>query len=442
MSTDKNTKQVDLELRQFIKNLGYIAGGSALLTTVPWLQSFTTDKLSEIKNEKARVAILGTGSRGQYHIMNLLRIPHAEIVALCDNYPPNLKTASDLCPKARTYTDYRKMLESKDIDGVIICTPLNWHAPMVLDSLVAGKHTFCEKSMALTMDECKAIYEAYLHTDRVLYFGMQRLFDEKYIKGLSMIHSGLIGDIVGIRCHWFRNNDWRRPVPSPELERKINWRLYWESSGGLTTELATHQLEVSNWAMKRIPESVVGMGDIVFWKDGREVYDSISLTYHYRNGVKTTYESLISNKFNGLGEQVLGHKGTMELEKGQYFFEDVAPAPGILQLIHNVEKRVFSTVPIAGPSWVPETASKQKPHYVIEGMVHTTSGGSMVGAENDGSDNLISAFCQSVITGEKAKDIVEECYSSTMLCLLGNQAMKEQRKVDFPDEYKIPYLKF
>jgi hypothetical protein len=91
---------------------------------------------------------------------------------------------------------------------------------------------------------------------------------------------------------------------------------------------------------------------------------------------------------------------------------------------------------------VPETASKQKPHYVIEGMVHTTSGGSMVGAENDGSDNLISAFCQSVITGEKAKDIVEECYSSTMLCLLGNQAMKEQRKVDFPDEYKIPHLKF
>jgi hypothetical protein len=66
----------------------------------------------------------------------------------------------------------------------------------------------------------------------------------------------------------------------------------------------------------------------------------------------------------------------------------------------------------------------------------------MVGAENDGSDNLISAFCQSVITGEKAKDIVEECYSSTMLCLLGNQAMKEQRKVDFPDEYKIPHLKF
>jgi len=439
---DKKEKQIDTSLRQFIKDLGYMTGGVALLGTVPWLQSFTTDKLKEIKNEKARVALIGTGSRGQYHIHNLLRIPHAEIVALCDDYPPNLKIASELCPTAKTYTDYKKLLEAKNIDGVIISTPLNWHAPMVLDSLAAGKHTFCEKSMALTMDECKSIYDFYLQTDKVLYFGMQRLFDEKYIKAIQMIHSGLIGEIVGIRCHWFRNNDWRRPVPSPELERKINWRLYWESSAGLTTELATHQLEVANWAMKRVPESVVGMGDIVYWKDGREVYDSINLTYHYKNGVKTNYESLIANKYNGMSEQVLGNKGTMNLEKGQYFFEEVDPAPGILQLINNVEKKVFSTVPIAGPSWVPETAQEQKPRYVIDGPVHTTSGGSMIGADNDGSDQLLSAFCQAVITGERAKDIVEECYSSTMLCLMGNQAIAEKRNIDFPEEYKIPYIKF
>lgn len=80
---------------------------------------------------------------------------------------------------------------------------------------------------------------------------MQRMYDEKYIKGMQMIHSGLIGDVVGLRCHWFRNADWRRPVPSPELERKINWRLYKESSGGLMTELACHQLEVCNWAAKK-----------------------------------------------------------------------------------------------------------------------------------------------------------------------------------------------
>jgi predicted dehydrogenase len=334
------------------------------------------------------------------------------------------------------------LLEDKTIDGVVISTPLKWHAPMVLDSLAAGKHTFCEKSMALTMEECKRIYDAYQKTDKALYFGMQRLYDKKYVKSLQMIHAGIIGEIVGIRCHWFRNHDWRKPVPSPELEKTINWRLYWESSAGLMTELATHQLEVSNWAMKRIPESVMGMGDIVYWKDGREVYDSISMVYHYKNGVKTTYETLIANKYNGMGEQILGNKGTMELAKGEYFFEDVKPAPAILQLINQIEQKVFSTIPVAGPSWVSEVAKKQKPNYVLDNGITINPGVSMTGVDNDGSEELISAFCQSAITGEKAKNIVEECYCSSILCLMGNQAIAEQRKVFFPEEYKIPYLNF
>lgn len=66
--------------------------------------------------------------------------------------------------------------------------------------------------MARTLDECKAIYDTYNQSEKVLYFCMQRMYDEKYIKGMQMIHSGLIGDVVGMRCHWFRNADWRRPV--------------------------------------------------------------------------------------------------------------------------------------------------------------------------------------------------------------------------------------
>ena len=177
-------KGVDLGLRQFIKSLGYVAGGTALLATTPWLTSCTPEKLQEIKHEKARIALIGTGSRGQYHIHNLKEIPHAQIVAVCDNYAPNLQQALELCPDAKSYTDYRKLLESKDIDGVIISTPLNWHAPIVLDALAAGKHVFCEKAMARTLDECKAIYDTYNQSDKVLYFCMQRMYDEKYIKGM------------------------------------------------------------------------------------------------------------------------------------------------------------------------------------------------------------------------------------------------------------------
>ena len=441
----KNTtgENVDLGLRGFIKTLGYVSGGTALLAVTPWLKSCTPEKLQEAAGErKARIGIIGTGSRGQYHIHNLLQMQVAQIVALCDIYQPNLDAASELVPGARTYSDYRKLLEEKDIDGVIIATPLGTHAQLTIDSLDAGKHTFCEKAMALTIDQCKAVYEKYRESDRVLFYCMQRMYDEKYVKAFQMIRTGLIGDIVGMRCHWFRNADWRREVPSPELERRINWRLYKEYSAGLMTELACHQLEVCNWTLDRMPSEIIGLGDIVYWKDAREVYDSINVTYRYSNGCKITYESLISNKYNGMEDQILGKKGTMDLTRGVYYLEEDHLVSGMRQLLDQIRDGIFAAVPAAGPSWRPEIRAAYVPHPVIEGSVSVNAGQSMVAADNDGSDLVLKAFCRSCISGEKPENIVEEAYCATLLCLLGNQAMEEQRLIRFPEEYKIPYMKF
>ncbi|MDD6150935.1 MAG: Gfo/Idh/MocA family oxidoreductase [Bacteroidales bacterium] len=438
--TEKN-ETVDLGLRKFIKDLGIMAGGATLLATAPWLKSCTPETVAELGREKARIGMIGVGSRGQYHIHNLLKIKHAQIVALCDVYQVNLDAAHALVPGAKTYTDYHKMLEDKDIDGVIISTPLGTHAQITLDSMSAGKHVFCEKSMARTFDECKAIYDAYTKGDRALYYCMQRMYDEKYIKAIEMIKGGLIGDVVGMRCHWFRNADWRRPVPSPELERQINWRLYKESSGGLMTELATHQLEICTWAAGKMPSEVVGFGDIVYWKDGREVYDSVSLTYHFSDGRKINYESLISNKFNGMEDQILGNRGTVDLSKGVYYLEDDNTVYGMRQLLDNIKTGIFAAVPTAGPSWRPEYKSEYIPHALTK-TATINPGQSMIGVDADGSDLIVSAFCQSCITGEKVRDVVEEAYCATTLCLLGNEAMEKGTKVVFPDEYKIPYMKF
>jgi predicted dehydrogenase len=328
------------------------------------------------------------------------------------------------------------LLENKDIQAVMIVTPLNEHDVMTIDALSAGKHVFCEKSMALTLNGCKKMYDTYKQHDRVLYIGQQRLFDPKYIKAMEMIHRGLIGKITGMRAYWYRNNDWRRPVPSPELERRINWRLYREHSAGLITELGAHQLEVGDWALGERPESVVGYGDIVYWKDGRDVYDNISLIYRYPNGIKMSYESIISNKFLGLEELILGEKGTVELEKGRYYFEEAQPAPGIMQLINDIEHKVFDNVSFAGPSWVPETASINRSYPVLKNM-NVTSGESSVGAVGDGSVELLTAFCNSAIAGEKNDSLVEEAYYSSVYALLGLQAMEEKRIVTFPEELKI-----
>jgi len=436
-------KEVDLGLRQFLKELGYISVGTALLASTPWLKSCTPEKLAEVSRErKARIAVIGTGSRGQYHINNLIRIPFVEIVALCDIYDVNLKAAAALVPGARLFSDYRTMLDVKDIDGVVIATPLGTHSGITIDCIDAGKHVFCEKAMALTMDQCREVYDKYRHSDRVLYYCMQRMFDLKYVKAFQMIGSGLIGDVVGMRCHWFRNADWRREVPSPELERRINWRLYRESSAGLMTELGSHQLEVCTIVTGKVPRRVSGFGDIVYWKDGREVYDSVSLTYQFDDGRNIVYESLISNKFNGMEEQILGKDGTVDLSKGVYYLEEDNLSFGVKQLLRQIKNGVYSSIPIGGPSWRPEIKGEYDPHPILEGKTGITSGESMIGADNDGSFEILESFCQACITGERAENVVEEAYCATLLCLMGNQAMDEKRVVEIPEEYIIPYMNF
>lgn len=431
--------ELDLSRRDFLKGAALMGGGGLLLSAFPWLQVFSQENSTAIKGEKARIAIIGTGSRGLYHINNLLKVPHAEIVAICDDYQPHLDQAAALCPHAKKFKDYREVLALPDVQGVVIVTPLHTHAEISIAGLNAGKHVFCEKSMARTPEDCKKMYDTYKQSGLVMYIGQQRLFDPKYIKAFEMVHKGTIGEVVGLRNYWYRNNDWRRPVPEPSLERKINWRLYKEYSGGLMTELATHQLQLATWALKSLPDYISGFGDLVYWKDGREVYDSVTVLYHFPNGVRVNFESIISNKFYGMGEQILGNKGTLELAEGKYYLEDPKPAPGIQQLVNQIEHKIFDKVSFAGPSWVPETASKNKGEYIIA-KTESHDGSSSVGAVGDGSQELIEAFCHSVITGQPVENLVEEAYYSSVMALLGIKAMEERVILPFPDEFKIPYL--
>ena len=274
------TQNEQISRKDFFRRLGNLTAGAAALSLFPWLEGCSPENERMAQGEKARLGVIGTGSRGMFHLAHLIQDPSASIVALCDDYAPHLEQAAALFPDARRYSDYRRLLEDKEVDGVIICTPLSLHAPMTIDAIRAGKHVFCEKAMAHTPESLEEMYRCWKESDRVLMIGQQRHYDPKYIKAMELVHGGAIGQVVGIRNYWYRNNDWRRPVPSPELERRINWRLYHEYSRGLMTELACHQLANGSWAMGGLqPEGVCGTGSIQYWKDGREVFDNVSVVY-------------------------------------------------------------------------------------------------------------------------------------------------------------------
>lgn len=415
-----------LSRRDFLKNVG-LAGGGLLLSASPWLSAFSQRK--ETMGNRVRLGIIGPGSRGRFLMSFLTKNPKAEIVALCDIYQPSLDKALELAPNAKVYRDYRALLDDPTIDAVLVTTPLDRHYQMAMDVLDAGKHLFCEKALCYTIPECYEVYQKFKSGNRVFFIGQQRLFDPRYIKVMSMVHDGVFGEINAIRAYWYRNNDWRRPVPSPELERLINWRLYREHSKGLMTELACHQLQTGTWALKRIPDRVMGHGALTYWKDGREVDDNVTCIYIYDNGVKMTYDSVISNKFYGLEEKILGKKGTVEPEKGKFYFEEVEPAPAFMRLVSDIENTLFDAVPFAGTSWEPESADANTGYYILGKSPKT-----------DGTSLMLDAFVEAVITGKQPKGIAEEAYYASTLCLLGYQAMEEGGMLSFPEEYKLNYL--
>lgn len=415
-----------MDRRSFLKSAG-IAGGAVLLASSPWLSAFS--ETGHTVGSVVRLGIIGPGSRGRFLMSFLKKNPKANIVAVCDIYQPSIDEALKMCPAVKVYRDYRKLLEDKSIDAVVIATPLNTHHGITMDAFDVGKNVFCEKALAMTIKDCWSMYEKHRSAKKIFFAGQQRLFDPRYIRAMELVHAGTFGTLEGFRAYWFRNNDWRRPVPSPELERRINWRLYKEYSRGLMSELACHQIQIGTWAMREIPEKVMGHGAITCWNDGREVDDNVSCIYVFNNGVKLNYESVISNKFYGLEEQILGRLGTVEPETGKYYFENIDPAPGFLQLLNDVEHSLFDALPLAGTSWAPETANVNKGEYILGER-----------PESDGTSLMLDAFVEAVITGRQPQNIAEEGYYASALCLLGYEAIQEEKILSFPDEYKLDYL--
>ena len=134
--------------RDFLKGLG-AAGLGVLAATSPWLSAFS--EVKETEKNVCRLGVIGPGSRGQFLMGFIAKNPKADIVALADIYQPSLDAAKAIAPKAKTYKDYRKLLDDKSIDAVLVSTPLNTHFQIVMNALDAGKHVYCEKSIGFDM---------------------------------------------------------------------------------------------------------------------------------------------------------------------------------------------------------------------------------------------------------------------------------------------------
>lgn len=420
--------------RDFLKRLAIVAGSSALLADLPWWSPLRAAPPGDSAADRVRVGLIGVGTRGSFLLANLLKTPGVEVAALCDDYAPHLEAGLAKVKGARGFADHRQMLDMPGLDGVLIAVPLFLHARICLDAFSAGKHVFCEKSLAYSIEECQAIADAYRGSKKVFQIGHQRMFSPVFLRALELVRDGNIGPITQIRAYWHRNGDWRNPVPNPgpdpspfpSLERRLNWRLYLDYSRGLMTELASHHMQVANWFLGTHPVSCAGYGSINYWKDGREVYDNVNVVYRYANGTQVVYDSLISNRFYGMEVQVMGPKGTIEAEAGKIFAEDPPPAPGIVQLINGIEHGFFNAVPIGGPSWVPELKKDTKGSYLVREQT-----------SDDGTGISMAAFANAIRAGEPIPGMMEQACQSGVSVLMGHAAMEQQQEIAWPEGFRV-----
>jgi predicted dehydrogenase len=408
--------EFDLSRRSFIDRVLKVSAAVGMATAAPWAGAIA----AEPGRDRVRLGVIGTGDRGRTLIQNILKTKNCMVAAICDDYRPHLDKARAYLPASvRAYTDHRAMLDAGGIDAVVIATPLHLHARQSFDAFDAGFHVWCEKAMARTTGDCTRMVERSRTSGRVLQIGHQRLFNPTYLNALARAKAGEIGTITQVRASWHRNRDWRRAVPPGSgLERKLNWRLYRESSAGLMTELATHQVQVANWFMDALPTRVMGSGSICFWKDGREVYDHVALIYDYPGGRKLVYTSMLNNARYGCEEQIQGHKGSIEPELGR-IFKEVPRVPALRQLGTDIQKNRVRTIPIGGATWFPE-------------LPITTPGESLGWSEYDETMLQFEAFAEAVKTGRPVPGLLAQAYHASIASLLGEEAMDLGRPVDWP----------
>ena len=293
--------------RSFIKKSA-VAFSAPLITVKSDLFSiFKSSPLNQLN-----IGIIGTGDRGQGLIKLISKIDGMRLIAICDNLQFRLDQAAKIAPKAIKYSNYKELLSNKNLDAVIISTPLNTHASIASDAVDASLHIYCEKTMVKgdisTMNLVKKVKKDH---NKIFQTGHQYHSSRLYSHIVELVQSGEIGQIIAIQAQWNRNGNWRRQVQDPKFERQINWRMYREYSYGLTAELSSHQIDFSNWLLKSTPKKVVGFGGIDYWKDGRETYDNIHLTYSYPSGVKASFTCLTSNGKDDYQIKVMGDKASI-----------------------------------------------------------------------------------------------------------------------------------
>ncbi len=294
-------------------------------------------------NDRVNLGFIGFGIRGNILLEAAKETGQANLVEVCDCYQGHLERAKERTEGKITtnFAQYKKLLDRKDIDAVVVATPDHWHKRIVLDALSAGKDVYIEKPMTYRIEDGPAIVNAAREHKRIVQVGSQWVSSEQHQKAREIVMSGKLGKVTKVTASYNRNSStgaWNYPIPSdvqegvnfnwqewlgpaPKVaynpERVFRYRKYWDYSGGISTDLFVHLITSIHFIMEaETPKSVTATGGILYRHDGREVPDTLDALFDYGSFCVNMAGTFNSASTTGQGLQFLGTEGSLSVLLG------------------------------------------------------------------------------------------------------------------------------
>jgi predicted dehydrogenase len=335
-----------LNRRNFLRNTTITTIGSGILASVP-MEVLATLRRKISPNDKINIALIGCKGMGWSNLTSMLKLPEVQCTALCDvdsNVLNQRKAELEkINIKPAIYTDYRKLLENKDIDAVIIATPDHWHCLQMIDACAAGKDVYVEKPVSNSIREAQLMVEAAHKYNKAVQVNQWQRSQQHFHNAIDFVRSGKLGKISLTKAWMFRAGTTplpvvpNEPIPAgvdydlwlgPAKKRPFNrnrfhyeFRWFWDYAGGLMTDWGVHLIDMILWGMNtEAPQTVMAAGGkFAFPQDARETPDQQTVVYDYTNFQMLWEHNMASGTGNyGLqhGIAFIGENGTLLLNRG------------------------------------------------------------------------------------------------------------------------------
>jgi predicted dehydrogenase len=335
--------------KKFIQQSSLLIGGGLLASAFD-SKAFTIIKNRILPSDQLNIGAIGINGMGWANTKAALKIPGVNLIAVCDIdqkvIDSKLKELSQKnydISKIKIYSDYRKLLDQKDIDAVIIGTPDHWHALILIHACEAGKDVYVEKPVGNSIVECRTMVAAQQRYNKVVQAGQWQRSQQHFKDAIDFVHSGQLGNIRTVKVWCYQG--WMRPQPivpdslppagvdykqwlGPATTLPFNasrfhfhFRWFWDYAGGLMTDWGVHLLDYALLGMKaELPKSIVGLGGKFAYPElAEETPDTLTTLYEFEN-FNLVWDSAMGidngsyNRDHGIA--FIGNNGTLILNRG------------------------------------------------------------------------------------------------------------------------------